>query len=123
MFRQGACGEFALALHREFGYPLGAFLEMEPNPDYEDDPEDEPSHFWVLAHVFAYKPGTDFVVDVDGTDSKQRVAARVIVPPGRTLQERNYTGKLDELLWEWAPDETVMTQAQRYICANPKRYR
>jgi hypothetical protein len=123
MFRQGACGEFALALHREFGYPLGAFLEMEPNPDYEDDPEDEPSHFWVLAHVFAYKPGTDFVVDVDGTDSKQRVAARVIVPPGRTLQERNYTGKLDELLWEWAPDETVVTQAQRYICANPKRYR
>ena len=55
---RGYCGEFAVALHRVFGYKLGGFYEKE---------EDDWGITFGMIHVFAYHPkDKSLVIDARG---------------------------------------------------------
>lgn len=98
--RLGHCGEFALALHQTFGYPLGAFTEEEVLDPYYDEGEGPPPY--ALAHVFCYLPGhPDKIVHVEGVADRRATKRETGLWAEGPVREKSYKGREQEFLREW----------------------
>jgi len=104
----GMCGEFAVALHREFGYPLGAFYEVGPDGWEEGD--------YTLAHAFAYHPSGK-LVDSKGVRSRASMKRDLLTTGGEIKEARTTEGDLDALSMEGL-DAEVLEASQNYIRRN-----
>jgi hypothetical protein len=101
----GMCGEFAVALHREFGYPLGAFYEIGPDGWEDGD--------YTLAHAFAYHPSGK-LVDSKGVRSRAGMKKELLTGGGEIEEHRTSVSDLDALSMEGL-DEEVLAASQDYI--------
>jgi hypothetical protein len=105
----GMCGEFAAALHREFGYPLGAFYEVGPDGWKAGD--------YTLLHAFAYHPSGK-LVDSKGVRSKAQMKSELYTMDGGKVKEAKTTeGDLDALSMEGL-DTEVLEAARSYLQRN-----
>jgi len=104
----GMCGEFAVALHREFGYPLGAFYEVGPDGWEEGD--------YTLAHAFAYHPSGK-LVDSKGVRSRASMKRELLTGGGKIKEQRVSAADLDALSMEGL-DEEVLAASRDYIRRN-----
>jgi hypothetical protein len=119
--RMGHCGEFALALHETFGYPLGAFLEeeiLDPYDDWEGPPP------YALAHVFAYLPGhPDKLVHVEGIADRLEVKQETGRWAQGPIREKSYKGRMPEFLSEWGEvNQDALALFLAYINRNRRRF-
>lgn len=105
----GMCGEFAVALHREFDYPLGAFYEVGPDGWKAGD--------YTLLHAFAYHPSGK-LVDSKGVRSKAQMKSELYTMDGGKVKEAKTTeGDLDALSMEGL-DAEVLEAARSYLQRN-----
>jgi len=104
----GMCGEFAVALHREFGYSLGAFYEVGPDGWEEGD--------YTLAHAFAYHPSGK-LVDSKGVRSRASMKRELLTMGGKIKEQRVSAADLDALSMEGL-DEEVVAASRDYIRRN-----
>jgi hypothetical protein len=105
----GMCGEFAVALHREFGYLLGAFYEVGPDGWEEGD--------YTLAHAFAYHPSGK-LVDSKGVRSRASMKRELLTMGGGKMKEQRVSAAdLDALSMEGL-DEEVLAASRDYIRRN-----
>lgn len=104
----GMCGEFAVALHREFGYSLGAFYEVGPDGWEEGD--------YTLAHAFAYHPSGK-LVDSKGVRSRASMKRELLTGGGKIKEQRVSAADLDALSMEGL-DEEVLAASRDYIRRN-----
>jgi class 3 adenylate cyclase len=105
----GMCGEFAAALHREFGYPLGAFYEVGPDGWKAGD--------YTLLHAFAYHPSGK-LVDSKGVRSKAQMKSELYTMDGGKVEEHPTTeGDLEALSMEGL-DTEVLEAARSYLQRN-----
>jgi hypothetical protein len=109
----GMCGEFAVALHRELGYPLGAFYEVGPDGWRAGD--------FTLLHAFAYHPSGK-LVDSKGVRSKAAMKRELLTMYGGKVKENPTTeADLDALSMEGL-DAEVVEAARSYIQRNRDRF-
>ncbi len=104
----GMCGEFAVALHREFGYPLGAFYEIGPDGWDEGD--------YTLIHAFAFHPSGK-LVDSRGVRSRASMKRELLTTGGKIKEARTTETGLDSLSMEGL-DPEVLHASQEYIRRN-----
>lgn len=69
LYMTGGCGIFAIALHKVFGYPIGALLDTE-NIEYYDENEEPIAS---VIHVFTHKDNK--IIDVKGIRSIEEMKA------------------------------------------------
>lgn len=108
----GMCGEFAVALHRVYGYPLAAFFEVGPDGYDEGD--------FTLAHAFAKHPSRK-VVDSAGVRAKTAMKAETLTSGGKLEEHPTTEGDIDALSMSGL-DEDVVAHAMDYVRAHPEVY-
>lgn len=107
----GMCGEFAAALQREFGYPLGAFYEVGPDGWEEGD--------YTLVHAFAYHPSGK-LVDSKGVRSRTSMKRELLTMGGGKVEEHpTSVADLSDLSMEGL-DEEVVEASRDYLRRNRK---
>jgi hypothetical protein len=110
----GYCAEFAVALHRRYGWPLGAFYQVEGKGEDRNE---------ILVHAFAIPPGRGKVADVAGIRTKAEVRSLLLIGPGAPIAERKVTEKdLDDMGAEGLLPE-VLADAEAFVAAHPERWR
>lgn len=77
-YMTGGCGIFAIALHRIFGYYLGAYLDDECEDFCDEDEEPIPA----VVHVFAHDG--DKIIDAKGIRTIENVKSDFYDVDGRT---------------------------------------
>lgn len=107
--RAGMCGEFAAALHLEFGYPLGAFYEVGPDGWEAGD--------FTLLHAFAYHPSGK-LADSQGVRPRAQVKTLLHTMYGGKIRESKTTiPELDALSMEGL-DAEMVEAARSYLQRN-----
>jgi len=121
-YRMGYCAEFAVALHRLYGWPLGVF--------YDTDKEDG-EQYTTLAHAFVVHP-SGALVDSDGLRSKAlvkgqaeaglRMAEGLGASKGHFITEATATeASLEQESMEGV-NAALVRQAMAWIRKHPDRY-
>lgn len=114
---RGYCGEFAVALHRVFGYKLGGFYEKE---------SDDWGTTFSMIHLFAYHPtDKNLVIDARGIRPKETVKSSLISFTGKTpkkLVERRTTENDIDAEGGEGLNKELVDEAIEYIHKNKQKY-
>lgn len=99
MATSGLCCEFAVALQKELGLPLGAFFEVGKDGWEEGD--------FVLIHAFAYL-SPQIILDALGEREKREAEKELYSSSGGKVVEKEVTQNfLDSLFMEGLDEEAI----------------
>ena len=118
-FGWGLCAEFAIALNQVFGWPLGAFYEIEPPNALFDD------EGYIFVHAFAYSPKG--YADHRGIRSRAAMVPNLMasdmtpLKPELTKEQKVTVQDLENESGEGIDWEQVK-EAKRWILKNRKVY-
>ena len=112
LYTSGYCAEFAVALHRLYGWPMGVF--------YDTDKEDG-EQYTTLAHAFAIHPSGS-IVDCNGLQDKSSVRDNTLVGIGHFITEASATEESLEQESMEGLNPYVIKKATAWIRKNPDRY-
>jgi hypothetical protein len=120
----GLCAEFAVALHRVYGYPLAMWIETwtERGSKLEFDEEVEGGY----GHVVATHPSGLFL-DARGLGTREQMESALGVVPMLDLSGKHFgfrkttEGELDSMGGEGL-DASEVRAAERLVRARPERY-
>lgn len=109
-YETGLCAEFAVALHRVYGYPLAMWIEVErEGREWLEGP---------YVHVVAKHPSGK-LLDVGGLSSKAALTRKLLHSPGASLRFRDTTEQeLDGFGMEGLDPETL-ADAEAIVRAYP----
>ena len=109
-YETGLCAEFAVALHRVYGYPLAMWIEVErEGREWLEGP---------YVHVVAKHPSGG-LLDVGGLSSKAALTRKLLHSPGTSLRFRDTTEQeLDGFGMEGLDPETL-ADAEAIVRAYP----
>lgn len=114
---RGYCGEFAVALHKVFGYKLGGF--------YEETDEDGDIYF-DMVHLFAFHPSdNNKIIDARGIRTKKEVKASLFSSSGtpkKIVEKKTTEEDIDAESGEGLNLELV-EEAEEYIKKHLKKYK